>query len=323
MNAPALASAQTSPRGQALAIRRPHPLLSVMTWELRRFRASRNFWLQALGLFCFLLLLTWAEAQADEFSHGPASGFIAGTSAWGLLLTLPTTLLLLLVVLLPFITADGVARDLQRRTHDLLMSTVLPTWAYVWGRFLIGLLMSLGLAALLLAAILVVGEVLHQTAPDYPAPVINNALVLWVGMVVPAVVLVSSLGFAVVTRFPRLSTMVKIVILVGWVIGAEVIPFLLYIPSGPNGLPTGYSAWDPTSVLTALTMLQQYQPHIDPQSISTMSTSQFQDLLNGFANKAPDVSAWLAPHLIEAGLSLLLVALAAFCFRRFGDAFAA
>ncbi|HEU5440140.1 MAG TPA: ABC transporter permease [Ktedonobacterales bacterium] len=301
---------------------RPHPLLAVLAWELRRFAASRVFWLQALGLFCFLVLLTWAQATLDQYSKRIVSAFIPGTSAWGLLVTLPP-MLMLLVVLLPFVTADGVARDRQRHMRGLVMSTVVPSWAYVWGRYLIGLLMSLGLAVLLLAAILGVGMVLHLTDSGYPAPEPGTVLVLWGGMVVPATVLVASVSFALVTLFPRLSTAVKLVILVSWVVGAMVLPILIYLPSGPNALPTGYSAWDPTSELTALAMLQRYQPNVDPQSAAAMSTAQFQSLINTIANKAPDVSTWLTPHLIEAGLSLLLVAAAAFGFQRFRHTFGA
>jgi ABC-type transport system involved in multi-copper enzyme maturation permease subunit len=313
-----LASASMKSPEQTVVVGRPQPLLAVLVWELRRFAASRVFWLQALGLFCFLVLLTWAQATLDQYSKLAASAFIPGTSAWGLLATLPP-MLVLLVVLLPFITADGVARDLQRRTHELVVSTVVPSWAYVWGRYLMGMLMSLELAVLLLAAILGVGTVLHLTDTGYPAPEPGTVLVLWGGMVVPATVLVGSVSFALVTLFPRLSTIVKISILVAWVIGAMVLPIVISLPSGPNGLPSGYSAWDPTSALTALTMLQRYQPNVDPQSAAAMSTVQFQSLINTIANQAPDVSAWLAPHLIEAGLSLVLVAVAALGFQRFRD----
>jgi len=198
-----------------------------MAWELRRFRASRLFWLQALGFFCFLLFLTWAQQAPEQFSTARGtvaiSGFVAGTSAWGLLHTLPLSLVLL-VLLLPFVTADGVTRDLSRRTHELLMTTALPTWAYVWGRYLICLLMSLGLALLLLAAILGMGGLLHLTSSEYPLPPTGAVLLLWVGMVVTATVLVSSFGFAFSTLLPRLSTLVKVVILVAWSVGALVLP---------------------------------------------------------------------------------------------------
>jgi ABC-type transport system involved in multi-copper enzyme maturation permease subunit len=317
-------------RQQALAIqppqigtvRRTNPLLSVLAWELRRFLTGRRFWLQALGFFCFLLLLTWAQSRSFVFSIRSADGFVAGTSAWGLLLSLPTTEVLL-VLFLPFVNADGVTRDLQRRTHELLMTTPLPTWAYVWGRYLIGLLMSLGLAAMLLAALLGMGEVLHRSNSAYPSPQVGAVLLLWGGMVVPATVLVSSLSFALGTLFPRQSTLVKIGILVAWVVGAYVIPIILYFPSGPNHLPARYSSWDPTSALTGLVMFSQYNSDAHQLSSSVTNTAQLQHLLNTIANKMPDISPWLAPHLIEALLSFLLVVVATFAFRRFRAAFGA
>src|SRR6516162_11749385 len=95
--------ALTGVRQQVLAIRRQqilaihrlqsisgqsaYPLLSVLAWELRRFLTNRRFWLQILALFCFLLLLTWAQSTSFVFSTRSANGFIAGTSAWGLLLS--------------------------------------------------------------------------------------------------------------------------------------------------------------------------------------------------------------------------------------------
>jgi hypothetical protein len=47
----------------------------------------------------------------------------------------------LLGLYLPFIAADGVARDVQRRTHELLMASAVPSRAYIWGRFLSSLLL--------------------------------------------------------------------------------------------------------------------------------------------------------------------------------------
>ena len=146
-------TALASTNQQTRTIGHSPALLRVMAWELRRFRASRLFWFQAFGLFGFLLLMTWAMHAPEQMTLGKhvgggggdgesLSGFIAGTSAGGLLHTLPIVLMVL-ALLLPFVTADGVTRDVNRRTHELLMTTALPTWAYVWGRYLAGLLMSL------------------------------------------------------------------------------------------------------------------------------------------------------------------------------------
>ncbi|GHO80051.1 hypothetical protein KSD_78220 [Ktedonobacter sp. SOSP1-85] len=315
-------TALTGTSQQTRAIGRPSPLLSVIAWEFRRFLASRLFWFQALGLFGFLLLMIWALHAPDQFSAGvavgggggePLSGFIAGTSAGGLLHTLPTVLVML-VLLLPFLTADGVTRDVHRRTHELLMTTALPTWAYVWGRYLAGLVMSLGLALLLLASILGMGGLLHLTITDYPAPEIGNVLLLWVGMVLPATILVSSFGFALSTLLPRLSTLVKVVIMVTWIVGALVIPLGLGGNTTPP--PAWYVNWDPTSGITALGLLSSYAIHLNP---TITNEAQLQQFILSVENKMPNLAGWFAPHLLLAGLSLVLVLVAALAFRRSRD----
>lgn len=311
-------TALTGVRQQVKAGARPHPLLSVMAWEFRRFRASRLFWLQALGFFCLLLLVTWAQGTTDQLgiSHGKLSlnGFIAGTSALGLVNTLPSSSLVLLIFLLPFITTDGVTRDLQRRTHELLMTTALPIRAYVWGRYLMGLILSLGLAALLFAAILSMGLLLHLTVQDYPLPQVNALLLLWGGIVLPATVLVSSLSFALGTLLPRLSSVVKVVILLAWIIGAIVIPIGMR-----DGNPPGwYVTWDPTGAVTALGMQHQYV--FSDISANISSNDQFQQALLAFENAMPQIGNWLAAHLLLAGVGLLLVLVAALAFKRTQDA---
>jgi ABC-type transport system involved in multi-copper enzyme maturation permease subunit len=308
-------TALTGTDQQTRAIGRPSPLLSVMVWEFRRLLASRLFWFQALGLFGLLLLITWASHAPDHFSTQNVqggellSGFIAGTSAWGLLRTLPTVLVVL-VLLLPFVTADGVTRDLNRRTHELLMTTALPTWAYVWGRYLAGLVMSLGLALLLLVSILGMGLLLHLTDPAYPLPQIGAVLLLWVGMVLPATVLVSSFGFAFSTLLPRLSTLVKVVILVAWLVGALVLPLGLGNTTPP---PAWYVNWDPTSGITALGLLPSYSINLGP---TITNEAQLQQLVLTVENKMPDIAGWFAPHLLLAGCSLALVLVAALTFKR-------
>ena len=308
---------------QARVIARRRPLLDVIAWELRRFRASRLFWIQALCFFGLLLFVTWFGRAPDQFSNQTPrfaySGFVAGTSAWGLAGSIPPIYLTLLVLLLPFVTADGVTRDLSRRTHELLMATALPTWAYVWGRYLVGLLMGLGLALLLLADFLGMGVLLHLTVPAYPLPPIGAALLLWVGMVVPAVVLVSSLSFALGTLLPRQTNVVKIAILVAWIVGAVVIP-----PSGsgdaPN-LPAWYVNWDPTSAATGHQMVVNYQAAFQNQTQAATNATQVQQILVAVENKIPDLAGWFAPHLLIGALSLLLVVVAAFGFQRFRNVF--
>lgn len=310
MNSVALTSTERLPRALDKS---PRPLARVVAWELRRFCASRLFWLQALGFLCFSFFLTWAQGTPDSFRHVKGavvlSGFVAGTSAWGLLLTLPLALVLL-VLLLPFVTADGVTRDAQRRTHELLLTTALPTWAYIWGRYLAGLVMSLGLALLMLVSILGMGWFLHLTVPAYPSPSIDVVLLLWVGMVVPATIVVSSLSFALGTLLPLLTMPVKVMILLGWIVGAVVLPMVF----GDTPPPFWYVNWDPTSAVTALGLLSPYD--FSDAAARATSEAQLRQFLPIVENKMPALSGWFAPHLLLAGLSLLLVLVASLAFKR-------
>ena len=64
-------------------------------------------------------------------------------------------------------------------------------------------------------------------------------------------------------------------------------------------------------------LLVPYHPTFIRQFQTATSAEQAQHILLTVENTLYDVSSWFAPHLIEAVLSLLLVALAALAFRRF------
>lgn len=312
-------------RQAAQSLRRPNPLLSVMTWELRRFFASRLFWIQAVCYFVLTCFVVWGLSEPIQFTNQIGNalfrGFIAGTSVQGLLITLPI-LLTLLAVLLPFLNAEGVTRDLTRRTHELLMTTSLPNWAYIWGRYLVGLLISLGLAVLMLAAILGFGFVLHLTVAHYPAPPIDRVMPLWVGMVLPATALMSSVSFVLGTIFPRQVNLVKIGALVAWVIIALVAPSGRGGDSDSTKLPSWYINWDPTSAATAHSLTANFDL-FGQLNGRQLTVAQLQQLLLTAENKPADLSGWFGPHLLLIALSLLLVVIAMFAFQRFRNTFGA
>lgn len=199
---------------QAAILPRSQPLLAVMTWELRRLRASRTTWLLPLAALILFLVVRWTQrlpipwgplSVSDHASlRYTFSSTIEPSSPWALTTVLPTTLVFLLAVTLPFVCADGVALDLKRRTHELLMTTSLPTWAYVLGRYLIVLGLSLGLAVLLLIAILGMALALHLGlgGADQPPPQVGPVLAFWAALLQPTVILVSSLSFALGTVLP-------------------------------------------------------------------------------------------------------------------------
>jgi ABC-type transport system involved in multi-copper enzyme maturation permease subunit len=311
------ASVVTSPGLQTRSTVYPYPVMRVVTWELRRFLASRLFWFQALGFWGFLLLSIWALRASDQtgtVAGGVEGGeqlsaYIAVTSAGGLVRTLPTYLIIL-ALLLPFMTADGVTRDVNRRTHELLMTTALPTWTYVLGRYLAGLIIGLGLALLLFVSLLGMGGLLHLADATYPLPHPDAVILLWVGMVLSATILVSSVGFALSTLWPHLSMLIKAIIMMGWLIGALIIPLSFH---GATSLPGWYVNWDPTSGITALGLMSAYQSS-PPASITT-ETQMLQFILS-VENKLPDLAGWFVPHLLLAGASLVLVLVAALAFKR-------
>jgi hypothetical protein len=128
-------------------------------------------------------------------------------------------------------------------------------------------------------------------------------------MVVPATILLSSLGFAFGTLLPRLSLLVKVVLLLGWIIGAVVLPIGLHGTTPP----ALYVNWDPTSAVTSLGLLSSYT--IVP-SVSVTSEAQLQQILLSVENRMPNLAGWFVPHLLLAGLSLVLVLVAALAFKR-------
>jgi hypothetical protein len=131
----------------------------------------------------------------------------------------------------------------------------------------------------------------------------------------PATILLSSLSFALGTLLPRLSMLIKIIILLGWFVGALILPIGLRDTTPP----AWYANWDPTSAVTALGIRSPYQ-FPGNQANTATSAAQLQQILLTVENKMPGIAGWFAPHLIEALLSLLLVVLAAFAFRRFRNA---
>ncbi len=307
------------PLRQIQTTRRSHPLLSVMAWEARRVFASRSAWISALVALGLFLLAVWVGHAPVQMGVANAAGSfnasVAGTSAWGLIVIFPIYLLFPFALVLPFVCTEGVARDLKRRTHELVMTTALPTWAYVWGRYLIVLLLSLGLATLLLAVILAMGLFLHLTEPDYPTPEIGAVVAIWAIMAVPTVILLSGLSFALGTLLPQHANQVKIGMIIFWFLGVVVLPIL---PTGGQQLPSWYLTWEPTGLGMSATLGNQYAQIFQP-FLSAETGDPFAGLIPT-EQRMPDLWPWLAPHLFWAALGLALVALAASAFKRFRQA---
>ncbi|HEU5198381.1 MAG TPA: ABC transporter permease subunit [Ktedonobacterales bacterium] len=322
-------TALTSSHQQTQIAPRLHPLLTVMAWEARRLGASRLTWILVLVAFALFLLVIGIDHgpstfmtsyQSPDLSYAFSSNIPYLSPAW-LSDQLYRSALLLLVLVLPFVCADGVARDLKRRTHELLMTTAIPSWAYVWGRFLMGLLLGLGLAVELLAAILVMGLALHLSVGghDYPAPRVGPVLAFWAALALPAIVLVGSASFVLCTLLPRRANLVKIGVMVGWFIWAMIInarPFWKRVPDW-------YIHWEPTGAFLANAYDRVFAERVGTAGTGpTRSQTVLQSIFDSTRYQLPDFWSWLGPHLIWAALGLALVALVARSFKRFRNVIA-
>ena len=279
-------------------------LLQVAGWEARRYRANPSSWrllLIVLGLF---LLVTWLAHHPVNVGFGSGTTQInyqfSGTSAYGMVILL-FTFSFLLALLLPLLSSGGVARDVKYRTHELLMTTPVPTWAYVTGRYLCCLLASVGMALLMLVAILLMGFLFHLIEPNYLAPQVDAVLGIWAVAILPMTILISSLSFALGTLIPRHANLAALGVVVAWYLPTLV---LLFIPASGFQLPLWYKTWEPTNIGMSSVLQAPYQSGIDnimqtlSASPTAMNGQSTVSALQALEQKMPDLLPLLGPHLV-------------------------
>ena len=248
---------QRKAQRQRSAARRTTPLWNVLAWELRRLMQSRLTWLLALICFALFLFMIWSDRGPSTYTAqhlSPTlsyyfSGNIPYVSPARLSYQLHRTALLLLLMALPFLCADGVARDLKRHTHELVMTTSLPTWAYVLGRYLIVLGLSLGLGVELLGAILAMDLAMHLFVggPEYVLPQVGPIVTFWAVLALPTIVLISSATFLLGTLLPQYANLVKIGSMLGWFFWAMIFNAQVFW----FRVPDWYLNWEPSGAFLA------------------------------------------------------------------------
>ena len=314
---------------------RPYPLLTVLSWELRRMRASRATWgVAALILGVCFLSLRVSSQSLDWFleccPQRPDANLLSSwTTPWGLACVLPGPLLLC-GLFVPFVATDGVAHDLKRRTHELLMSSPLPTWAYVSGRYLANILLCVGLAMLLLLAICVTAVAQHVLQPSiHPSLDLPGTVAIWAVIVLPPTIVLGSFSFALGTLLPRRSNLIKLGVLLVWFATGVMLPqYMQYLlelqaPRDKFALPwyVAYVRWDPTSSTTELVLKGQFFHLLGPTlRDSTLSNRDFFQHVFPVVQQMPDLSFFVGAHLAWIGIGMAAGAGAALVFRRFRNA---
>jgi ABC-type transport system involved in multi-copper enzyme maturation permease subunit len=317
-----------------------NPLLTVLRWELRRTLASRATVLTSALLFGILILLLIFSLQTQYYSisgvaqapHGAPvqrsfSGIVTRNSLFGLAMIFPITLLEF-GLFLPFVSADGVSLDLKRRTHEILMTTALPSRAYVWGRYLAALLVAFGMACLLLLALLVVGIGLHLRAADYyPALDLPGTLVIWAVVVLPPALLFSSLCFAFGLLLPCQSNLVKAGAVFAWFAFGLVLQAFTFAQvrnvagfdmGNPPAWWTVYETWQPTNTDSGHLFIEQFLQRLNAiVTNGTLSTQQAQQRATALYGQMPDLGSFTVAHVVWIVVGVAAVAAAALTFRRF------
>jgi ABC-type transport system involved in multi-copper enzyme maturation permease subunit len=313
-------------------------LLAVLRWELWRAFISPATWILAAMLVVVSVVFLLLARQQENFGQSYSSptshlthsvtGAIPWTTPFGMAVLLPFSALFF-GLFLPFATTDGAARDLRRRTHELLMTTSVPTWAYVWGRYLACALLSLGLAVLFLAGIVLTGLLQHSVQSDtYPALDLSATLAIWALIVLPPAILLSGLSFALGTLLPQRTNIIKATLVLCWFLVSNLLPAYMQDRASrspgfdPGHLPAWYTAyltWDPSFVGSGnVLVIGQFQGLIS-SIVSNFALSE-QAVLQQVRQvelRMPDLSSFVAPHLVWAAVGLMCVVVAALMFGRF------
>ena len=283
-------------------------LRAVVAWELKRMAANRRNWGMVGVAFVFFLALVWLK---HRWNLREADFPLVSTTTIGLLYELIFVLLLVFGMFLPFVTTDAVSRDYWLRIHEMVMTTPVTTWAYVLGRYVTGLIISVGFALVLLVALLLASFGLVATGAVQPNLNLSVALQLWALLVLPATVFIGSLSFAFGTLFPRLTNMIKLAVLIGWIFMA--------LDLDPRGVNTWRTYWNPTGAGIAKVvvphMVQRYQQAVQQTTDSTQHARIALDV----QQHMPDLTPWVGPFLTLVVFGIVLSVLTALSFRRFRD----
>jgi ABC-2 family transporter protein len=319
------AHAQNAVRAQIR--RHPAILLNVMVWEVRYCMARRVNWIYlAEFVLCLLFnLLTRPQTDLHVFYHEAYGGVEVDTfSNLGIFMSGGLWLFLIGTFQLLIIT-DLVAHDLVDRTHELMMSAPIPTWAYIWGRYLAGLSIGLLLSLLLLVCVSLVGFAMHAGLPlrqfqdvpgyrdlGYPAPDLGMLLSFWAVFVLPTIILLTAIGFTVGTLLPKYGNPVKILLCLGWFA-------CMFFGIRVFALNSAAATWDlsPNALQDLLVKQAQTLYHVSVNGDTSLTERMH--IVRAIEQNTPDLLPWLLPHTLYACIGLACVFFVAHSFRRFAE----
>ena len=286
----------------------PVVILSVARWELRRIAASPSNIGLAAGVFVLFVGLVWVKhSWAIPVETGSGRGVVLnviGSTALGTVFEVVALLLLFFGMLVPFVVADGVARDHRQRVHEILMATPVSNTAYVVGRFVASLAVALVLSVVMLGAVAVADLTISLSEPDFVSLNWTGLLLTWLVLVLPAVVVIGGVSFMLSTLMPRLATPSKVAMVLVWVGLSVVVDVGHGLGWFGYWTPTGNGVLKVVPPETAARYGALLQSGVGNPSALSLQVQQ----------QIPDLWAWVGPHV---GLVVIGIACAAFAALRF------
>jgi ABC-2 family transporter protein len=305
--------------------RRPNMLLNVMIWQLRYCMARRTNWI-SLGEYALILLfylVTKPQADLNIFYHEAYRGVeVDGFSNLGIVMS-GWLWLLMLGTFQFFMITDLVAHDLVERTHELVMSAPIPTWTYIWGRYLAGLSIGLLMSLVLLVSVSLIGFAMHAGLPlhqfqsvpgyhelGYPAPDLGVIVSIWAVFVLPTIILLTAVSFVIGTLLPKHGNAVRILLCLGWIA-------YMFFESNVFTLNSAAANWDLSTGAVQNVLVKQAQTLYHASVNSDISLVQRVHIVRAIEQKTPDMLPWILPHTLYACIGLICVFYVAHSFRRF------
>jgi ABC-type transport system involved in multi-copper enzyme maturation permease subunit len=282
--------------------------LTIGGWELRRVLAARSTLLFAAGITAFFMALvafkhTWVLPLNDR-SHVMA--LLYGSTPLGTVYEVVAVVMTFFGLLVPFLAADGVAREHRQRTHELVMTTAAPAWALVTGRFLAVMAQTLVAALLAFAGTLAAQLLVHAAQSDFPAPDVRSLMTLWALLVIPAGILVAGVSFLAGTLAPRRGMVVKIGVVLVWIALAAVVDFS-HVGWYPYWSPAG-------NALLGVADAALVQGYL---ALAGTTSAADPGLALRAQQTALDLRPWMLPHAGLVVIGLASATAAAAGFRRF------
>lgn len=282
----------------------PPTALTVSIWAWRWMAARRRFRVLPAAVLVLSFFVAWADSfnlnlNAPEAAH-------LGTY-YAFFITSVNQTLLSIVSLA--IAAHLVVEDLDLRAHPLVLSTQVSNHAYVWGRFLAGCVLLVGLS--LVAQIGTVGAhlALALSAPEaFDAPPWLAYGLAWIFNAPIHTVFVAAGAFALATPQPRMARAIVIGLVLAW--------WMISVGGLTGMVPPAAAAWLPIPREIATMLYGYYQARYLEALGATTNPQEALQIARAVGRSLPDLRPWLG-QLLYPPAALALVEVTARSFDRF------